>query len=272
MATRAASDLSERVAHLEQMMASMSVTVDTAGSSRLEQRLEGLEMLVASLVAREESQEATIAMWETRFEELEADVRSMGEHTTETVEEMAMEVKLLKRAVGGSSEVAVAVKSRTKVPEPKKFSGKRSAKELENFLWDMEQYFATVGTEECQKVTLTSMYLEGDAKLWWRTRVDNDVAAGRPKIVKWEVLKRELKDQFLPTNAAWQAREALRQLKQKGTVREYVKEFSSLLLDIKNMSEEDKLFNFTLLLQGWARSELRRQSVKDLRECNCSGG
>ncbi|KAK9166643.1 hypothetical protein Scep_001834 [Stephania cephalantha] len=260
MATRAASDLSERVAHLEHMMASMTVPVDTTKSSRLEQRLEGLEMLVASLVAREESQEATIAMWETRFDELEVDVRSMGEHTTDVVEEIVMEVKLLKRPVGGSSEVVVAVKSRTKVPEPKKFSGKRSAKELENFLWDMEQYFATTGTEECQKV-----YLEGDAKLWWRTRVDNDVAAGRPKIAEWEVLKRKLKDQFLPTNAAWQAREALRQLKQKGTVREYVKEFSSLLLDIKNMSEEDKLFNFTVGLQGWAQSELRRQGVKDLQ-------
>ncbi|KAK9168819.1 hypothetical protein Syun_000959 [Stephania yunnanensis] len=158
---------------------------------------------------------------------------------------MAMEIKLLKRAVGGSSEVAVVVKSRTKVPEPKKFSGKRSAKELENFIWDMEQYFATVGMEESQKVVLTSMYPEGDAKLWWRTRVDDDTAAGRPKIVDWEVLKRELKDQFLPTNAAWQAREALRKLKQTGSVRDYVKEFSSLLLDIKNMSEEDKLFNFT---------------------------
>ncbi|KAK9148304.1 hypothetical protein Scep_007061 [Stephania cephalantha] len=88
--------------------------------------------------------------------------------------------------------------------------------------------------------------------------------AGRPKIVDWEVLKRELKDQFLPTNAAWQAREALRKLKQTGSVRDYVKEFSSLLLDIKNMSEEDKLFNFTTGLQTWAQAELRRQGVKDL--------
>ncbi|KAK9151489.1 hypothetical protein Syun_009798 [Stephania yunnanensis] len=31
------------------------------------------------------------------------------------------------------------------------------------------------------------------------------------------------------------------------------------------MSEEDKLFNFTTGLQGWAQSELRRQGVKDLQ-------
>ncbi|KAK9139798.1 hypothetical protein Scep_009479 [Stephania cephalantha] len=85
------------------------------------QRLEGLEMLVASLVARGESQEAMLSMWEAKFEELAEDVRSVGELTTETATNMAMEVSLLKRAVGGSSEGAVAAKPRTKVPEPKKF-------------------------------------------------------------------------------------------------------------------------------------------------------
>ena len=49
------------------------------------------------------------------------------------------------------------------------------------------------------------------------------------------------------------AREALKRLRHIGSVREYVKEFSSLMLDIKNMLEEDKLFNFMSRLQGWLR-------------------
>ena len=32
----------------------------------------------------------------------------------------------------------------------------------------------------------------------------------------------------------------------------------------KNMSEDDKLFNFTSGLQTWAQAELRRQGVRDL--------
>ena len=48
----------------------------------------------------------------------------------------------------------------------------------------------------------------------------------------------------MPTNTAWVARDSLKKLKQTGTVREYVKTFSSLAMDIKNMLEEDKLFNF----------------------------
>ena len=53
------------------------------------------------------------------------------------------------------------------------------------------------------------MYLMGDAKLWWMTRLEGDAESGRPQISTWETLKRELKEQFLPTNAAWLARESL---------------------------------------------------------------
>src|SRR5262249_7140356 len=140
----------------------------------------------------------------------------------------------------------------------------RNAKELENFLWDMEQYFKAARVPETEKVTLTTMYLAGDAKLWWRSRLDDDLSANQPGIISWESLKKELKDQFLPCNTAWVARDALKKLKHTGTIRDYVKEFSSLMLDIKNMSEEDKLFNFLSGLQPWAQVELRRQVVKDL--------
>ena len=73
-----------------------------------------------------------------------------------------------------------------------------------------------------------------------------------------------MKDQFLPTNTAWVAKELLKRLKHTELMRDYVKEFSPLMLDIKNMSKEDKLFNFTFGLQGWAQMELQRQGVHDL--------
>ena len=108
------------------------------------------------------------------------------------------------------------------------------------------------------------MYLIGDAKLWWGTRVREDSEPGRSQVVEWETLKKELKDQFLPTNARWLVRESLKGLKHTDSVRDYVKEFSSLMLKIRNMSDEDKLFNFVSRLQGWAQKELQRQGVRDL--------
>ena len=108
----------------------------------------------------------------------------------------------------------------------------------------MEQYFIVARMPVGEQVTITTMYLTGNAKLWWRTRSSDDAAADRPKIKRWEILKKELKDQFLPINSAWMARESLKKLKQTGSVRDYVKDFSSLILDIKDVSEVDKLFNF----------------------------
>ena len=44
----------------------------------------------------------------------------------------------------------------------------------------------------------------------------------------------------------------MRRLKHTGSIQEYVKEFSALVLEISNMNEEDLLFNFMDNLQGWA--------------------
>ncbi|KAI9174873.1 hypothetical protein LWI28_023990 [Acer negundo] len=72
----------------------------------------------------------------------------------------------------------------------------------------------------------------------------DDLSVGRPNIVVWESLKMELKNQFLPCNTVCLEMENIKKLKQTRSVRDYVKEFSSLLLDILNMSKEDKLFDF----------------------------
>ena len=47
-------------------------------------------------------------------------------------------------------------------------------------------------------------------------------------------------------------------------MREYIKEFTSAMLDIQNMSDKDKSHKFISGMQGWAQNELRRQNVKDL--------
>ena len=49
-----------------------------------------------------------------------------------------------------------------------------------------------------------------------------------------------------------------------GSIRENVKEFSTLIPEISNMSEEELLFNFIDNLQSWAKQELRRRGVQDL--------
>ena len=83
-------------------------------------------------------------------------------------------------------------------------------------------------------------------------------------IETWEDFKREIKRQFYPDDVAYLARKNMRRLKHTGLIRDYVKEFSSLMFEIPNMTEEELLFNFMDNLQGWAEQELRHQGVQDL--------
>ncbi|KAA0035958.1 uncharacterized protein E5676_scaffold349G00580 [Cucumis melo var. makuwa] len=59
-------------------------------------------------------------------------------------------------------------------------------------------------TEEA-KVTLATMYMCEDAKLWWRSRY-MDIQEGRCTIDTWDVLKKELRSQFFPENVKILAR------------------------------------------------------------------
>ncbi|KAH0679324.1 hypothetical protein KY284_020409 [Solanum tuberosum] len=45
--------------------------------------------------------------------------------------------------------------SKVKIPEPKAFGGARSAKELTNFIWDMEQYFTVARVPNADKLNIT---------------------------------------------------------------------------------------------------------------------
>ncbi|VFQ97231.1 unnamed protein product [Cuscuta campestris] len=175
------------------------------------------------------------------------------------------ELLILKQVVSSTVRTSAdVVPSKIKVLEPKHFDGARNAKELENFLLGHGRIFQGCQVPGREKVSIAQMYLMGDAKLWWCGRVIDDANSGRMGIEPWEGLKKELKAQFLPHNVSWMARENLKKLKQTRSLREYVKEFSSLMLDIQNMSEDDKLLNFMSGLHNWAQAEHRRLAVKNL--------
>lgn len=153
---------------------------------------------------------------------------------------------------------------RVDVPRPKTFNGSRNAREIDNFLWGLEQYFDASGVvEDGMKIKTAALYFTDAAMLWWRRRC-NDIERGTLNLESWDDLKREIKRQFYPMNAVAEARAKLRHLTHRGTIREYVKEFSELLLEVPTMSDEEALFDFIDGLQNWAKLEFQRRTPQDL--------
>ena len=128
--------------------------------------------------------------FEEKMAEFKTEMQSRIDEFKETLQTYGEDIVVLKKAVLQGSASGPEAPSKVRVPEPKGFNGNRNAKELENFLWDIEQFFKAAHVPDGEKVSITSMYLTGDAKLWWRTRMEDDAESGRPQITTWETLRR----------------------------------------------------------------------------------
>ncbi|KAF2308988.1 hypothetical protein GH714_027351 [Hevea brasiliensis] len=189
----------------------------------------------------------------------------------EEVRKLSVEVKdelvLLKRLVAqgnGTSFTLTNPTARVDVPKPNVFKGSRNAREIDNFLWALEQYFRALGVEEdSRKVDNAPLFLAESAMVWWRRRM-MDMEKGTCNVRTWDEFKKELKKQFYPEHAADEARAKLRRLTQRGTIREYVKEFSEVLLEVPEYPDQELLFFFKDGLQAWARLEIERRGAQDL--------
>ncbi|KAL2236592.1 UNVERIFIED_CONTAM: hypothetical protein Sindi_0850900 [Sesamum indicum] len=180
------------------------------------------------------------------------------------IEQMSIQIGLLQRAVSDAPVVAHDPGARLQIPEPKAYGGARDAKKVENFLFDMEQYFLAANVEdEARKVSTATMYLTGDAKLWWRTKYA-EIQANQVRLDSWALLRQAIREQVFPENIEYNARRTLQKLEHTCSVREYVEVFSALMLDIRDMWEKDKLFTFMEGLKPWAHLELQHQRVIDL--------
>ncbi|KAF3449866.1 hypothetical protein FNV43_RR05945 [Rhamnella rubrinervis] len=86
------------------------------------------------------------------------------------VEETCADWALCKRVTtsGAITTLHMVSTPRVDIPKPKEFSGKRDAKELDNFIWHMERYFKGLNMhDEKQKVTTTSLYFTDLGATWW---------------------------------------------------------------------------------------------------------
>ncbi|XP_022981546.1 uncharacterized protein LOC111480631 [Cucurbita maxima] len=244
-------------------------------------RVETLEEKAATVGGFEYGDSSTgfVARMEERIEDLKDNQQTIVQMVSEMskglratigvvkaeVADLNTKLNLTTRAVGNQTPVGGVIQYiKLKVPEPKPFCGDRDAKALENFIFDFEQYFRATNTvAEEMKVTVATMYLDDYAKLWWRSKY-MDIQDGRCTVDTWESLKQELRSKFIPHNIEIIARRKLRELRHTDNILHYVKQFSEIMLDIHDMSETDKVFNFINGLKPWAKTKLYEQRVQDL--------
>ncbi|KAG8472442.1 hypothetical protein CXB51_035290 [Gossypium anomalum] len=170
-----------------------------------------------------------------RDEALEALVTAMKEE----IAELKGELTIYKAALRSGILASGPRQRHVDVSKPEKFKGTRSAREVDNFLWELEQYFRAIGIEDnATKVNTASIYFSDVALLWWR-RWSTDEKCGGMTIETWEEFQRELKKQFYP---------------------QYTE--NELMLQISDLNEKEAFYWFEDGLKMWAKQELRRLGPK----------
>ncbi|KAI5682535.1 hypothetical protein M9H77_03763 [Catharanthus roseus] len=179
-------------------------TVD-AHMENLDQRVEGLEADIAE--THEEVRKALTKLGESNRVDLQAlrdefmaeVARLRDVHQREInsllmqLEEARGDLALCKKAILAGPTTSTVESRRVDIPKPKSFARTRNAREVDNFLWGLEQYFDVVGIiDDGAKIKSAALYLTDTAMLWWRRRQE-DVKRGMCSITTFDDFKRELK-------------------------------------------------------------------------------
>ncbi|VFQ66115.1 unnamed protein product [Cuscuta campestris] len=226
-----------------------------------ETRLARVELAIAN--GEEKFKEAMEESHKVEVSSIREELERVSRKLESAEEELVLCKKALAQGSPSTSEVR-ASPSKLDIPRSKSYKGSRNAKELDNFIWSMEQYFRALAiSEEKRKVDMASLFLEDTAMVWWRRR-QGDMEKGTCTIDTWAEFRSELKKQFYPSNVEEKAQGKLRRLQHKGSIREYVKEFTEVLLEIPDYPDKEAFFAFMDGLQQWARLELQRRGAQDL--------
>lgn len=87
----------------------------------------------------------------------------------------------------------------------------------------------------------------------WNLKSQLKAEKGLCTISMWDQYKAEFKRHFFSNTILYETRRNLRELKKKGSILDYVKEFTILILQISNLTNDDLLFNFMDGLQNWIK-------------------
>nr|XP_028950692.1 uncharacterized protein LOC114821710 [Malus domestica] len=232
--------------------------VEVQDVAKSKPKLKDLQASMETMEERLEKVERTILEFDTRLDEDVVD--------KEEIQTMVDNEAVVKQFVQGPREIKALDSKVIDSFKPKSYNGKREAKELDTFVWNVERYFKYLKLEDDEsKISTATMFLADNALMWWRRR-SMEIEQGTFSLTTWDEFKKDLMLHFYPQNAKYEAKEKLRWLKQTGSVKDYVNAFVSLLFEVPNMLEEDKLMYFMSGLQNWAKLELQRRHVQTLSD------
>lgn len=164
---------------------------------------------------------------------------------------------------------AAAAPVRTLKPtNPETFDGVSKNLSVSDWLFQCRCFFEAVGLHELnpERTVFAAALLRGAAGKWWKQETEAADRGDKPKIRLWSEFSAAIKTRFQTIDASQVARDRLAELRQLGSVVQYVNLFQQVINDISDISPSELLHRF---LAGLKRSirldvEMYRVSHPDL--------
>jgi len=169
------------------------------------------------------------------------------------------------------SELVTALKGgaskdvRFQPAKPGNFDGAGDRKVVNVWLAEMEDYLHAAKVGRHSVVELAQSHLKGYVATWWRTVRQEE---GKNHGYTWEFFKECFETEFVPRNSDYISRCKLRDLVNaiNENLRQYVRAYSELMLEIRHMHELDRVCQFVMGLPTWANRKLEENWPSSLSE------
>ena len=143
--------------------------------------------------------------------------------------------------------------------QPDKYHGQRDFLLLGNWMFSVDQYFILTDMPVHKQGPFISTLLRDEALLWYRANYEN----WDPTVpLTWQILRAAMREYFAPPNEDRRLQDEWANLKQYGTVFEYVSVLTALAMQIPGLSQTQILDKFICGLKPKTRIEVELRDPK----------
>ena len=188
------------------------------------------------------------------------------EQAQQLLGQMAARITTLEQQLQATQAGAANTAPRLKLPKPPETNG--TSPSVINWCYKMETYLQAqnVDLNLPGTVTYAASFLKDSALNWW-LRCQQEVAAGkRQAFANWADFKKEFIDMFTPVKPDYDARNKLDRLVQTRSVSEYASHYNTLMLELPNMDEADRVHFFIRGLKPEIRMHVTLRKPVTLHE------
>jgi Ty3 transposon capsid-like protein/Zinc knuckle len=151
----------------------------------------------------------------------------------------------------------------TRPRQPDKYHGQRDFLLLGNWIFSVDQYFVLTDMPTHKQGPFVSTLLRDEALLWYRSSYESwDPTTP----LTWDILRTAMRQYFAPPNEDRRLQDEWANLKQYGTVFEYVSVLTALAMRVPGLSQTQILDKFIRGLKPKTRIEVELRDPRTTEE------